>query len=104
MAKTLYEKTAKKHIRGIKSRYFYSVFNSLLASNTKFDIYGINRYKISRPILLYKFRSTNKCFNECFTLKRNINSQSQVRYKKQALNLKHKSIIYYQDETNKNNS
>lgn len=38
MAKTLYEKTAKKHIRGIKSRYFYSVFNSLLASNTKFDI------------------------------------------------------------------
>lgn len=38
MAKTLYEKTAKNHIRAIKSRYLYNVFNSSLPSNTKFDI------------------------------------------------------------------
>lgn len=95
MAKTLYEKTPKNHIRGIKSRHLYSVFNSSLPCNTKFNIYGINRYMISHPMLLYKSRPTNKCLNECFTPKRNISSQSQVRYKKQALDLKHKSIIYY---------
>lgn len=95
MAKTLYEKAPKNYIKGIKSRHLYSVFNSSLPCNTKFDIYGINRYIISRPILLYKSRPTNKCLNECFTPKRNISSQSQVRYKKQALDLKHKSIIYY---------
>lgn len=95
MAKTLYEKTPKNYIKGIKSRHLYSVFNSSLPCNTKFNIYGINRYIISRPILLYKSRPTNKCLNECFTPKRNISSQSQVRYKKQALDLKHKSIIYY---------
>lgn len=95
MAKTLYEKTSKNHIRGIKSRHLYSVFNSSLPCNTKFNIYGINRYMISHPMLLYKSRPTNKCLNECFTPKRNISSQSQVRYKKQALDLKHKSIIYY---------
>lgn len=95
MVKTLYKKTEKNHIRAIKSRHLYSVFNSSLPCNTKFNIYGINRYIISRPILLYKSRPTNKCLNECFTPKRNISSQSQVRYKKQALDLKHKSIIYY---------
>lgn len=95
MVKTLYEKAPKNYIKGIKSRYLYNVFNSSLPCNTKFDIYGINRYIISRPILLYKSRPTNKCLNECFTPKRNISSQSQVRYKKQALDLKHKSIIYY---------
>lgn len=95
MVKTLYEKTEKNHIRAIKSRYLYNVFNSSLPCNTKFSIYGINRYIISHPMLLYKSRPTNKCLNECFTPKRNISSQSQVRYKKQALDLKHKSIIYY---------
>ena len=93
--KTLDEKSKEKRIKSIESKHFYNIFRFLILPNTRAEIHDLKYYEVIPPVLLYKFRPTNKCFNTHSAPKRDINSQSQVRYKKQALNLKHKSVIYY---------
>lgn len=92
--KTLLEKSKEKRIKSIESKHFYNIFRFLILPNTQAEIHDLY-YKVTPPVLLYNFRPTNKCFNTHSASKRNISSQSQVRYRKQVLNLKHKSVIYY---------
>lgn len=93
--KTLDEKSKEKRIKSIESKHFYNIFRFLILPNTQVEIHDLKYYEVIPPVLLYKFRPTNKCFNTRSAPKRDINSQSLVRYKKQAPSLNHKSIIYY---------